>query len=52
MKIILFTFSLLFLSMPTDLVNGDGYKIGDVATPRCRAAQPNDSRCLYQCELQ
>jgi peroxiredoxin len=32
MKIILFTFSLLFLSMPTDLVTGDGYSIGDIAT--------------------
>ncbi|MBN10328.1 MAG: thioredoxin family protein [Flavobacteriaceae bacterium] len=32
MKIILFAYSLLFLSTPTDLVNGDGYKIGDVAT--------------------
>ena len=32
MKTILFAFSLLFLSMPTDLVTGDGYKIGDVAT--------------------
>lgn len=32
MKIILFTFSLLFLSTPTDLATGDGYKIGDVAT--------------------
>lgn len=32
MKTILFAFSLLFLSIPTDLVTGDGYKIGDVAT--------------------
>ena len=32
MKIILFAYSLLFLSTPTDLVDGDGYKIGDVAT--------------------
>ena len=32
MKIILFAYSLLFLSIPTDLVTGDGYKIGDVAT--------------------
>ena len=32
MKTILFAFSLLFLSTPTDLVTGDGYKIGDVAT--------------------
>ncbi len=32
MKIILFAYSLLFLSTPTDLVTGDGYKIGDVAT--------------------
>ena len=32
MKIILFTFSLLFLSTTTDLATGDGYKIGDVAT--------------------
>lgn len=32
MKIILFAYSLLFLSIPTDLVNVDGYKIGDVAT--------------------
>jgi len=31
MKIIFFAYSLLFLSTPTDLVNGDGYKIGDVA---------------------
>ena len=32
MKIILFAYSLLFLSIPTDLVTVDGYKIGDVAT--------------------
>ena len=32
MKIILFAYSLLFLSTPTDLVTRDGYKIGDVAT--------------------
>ena len=32
MKIILFAFSLLFLSTPTDLATGDGYKVGDVAT--------------------
>jgi len=32
MKIILFAYSLLFLSIPTDLVTGGGYKIGDVAT--------------------
>ena len=32
MKIILFAYSLLLLSTPTDLVDGDGYKIGDVAT--------------------
>ena len=32
MKIILFAYSLLFLSIPTDLVTGDGYKIGDVTT--------------------
>jgi len=32
MKIILFAFSLLFLSTPTKLVTGDGYNIGDVAT--------------------
>lgn len=32
MKTILFAFSLLFLSMPTDLVTGDGYSIGDIAT--------------------
>ena len=32
MKIILFAYSLLFLSTPTDLATGDGYKIGDVAT--------------------
>ncbi len=32
MKTILFAFSLLFLSTPTDLETGDGYKIGDVAT--------------------
>ena len=32
MKIILFAYSLLFLSTTTDLVNEDGYKIGDVAT--------------------
>ena len=32
MKIILLAFSLLFLSTPTDLATGDGYKIGDVAT--------------------
>jgi peroxiredoxin len=32
MKIILFAYSLLFLSTPTDLVTVDGYKIGDVAT--------------------
>ena len=32
MKIILFAFSLLFLSTPTDLATRDGYKIGDVAT--------------------
>lgn len=32
MKTILFAFSLLFLSTTTDLVTGDGYKIGDVAT--------------------
>lgn len=32
MKIILFAYSLLFLSTPTDLVTGDGYIIGDVAT--------------------
>ena len=32
MKIILFAYSLLFLSTPTDLVTGDGYKIGDVVT--------------------
>ena len=32
MKIILFAFSLLFLSTPTNLVTDDGYKIGDVAT--------------------
>ena len=32
MKIILFAFSLLFLSTPTNLATGDGYKIGDVAT--------------------
>ena len=32
MKIILFAYSLLLLSTPTDLVTRDGYKIGDVAT--------------------
>jgi peroxiredoxin len=32
MKIILLAYSLLLLSTPTDLVDGDGYKIGDVAT--------------------
>ena len=32
MKIILFAYSLLFLSTTTDLVTGDGYKLGDVAT--------------------
>jgi peroxiredoxin len=31
MKIILFAFSLLFLSTGTNLVTGDGYTIGDVA---------------------
>lgn len=31
MKIILFAFSLLFLSIPTNLATGDGYKVGDVA---------------------
>ena len=32
MKTILFAFSLLFLSKTTDLMTGDGYIIGDVAT--------------------
>lgn len=32
MKTILFAFSLLFLSTPTDLVTENGYSIGDIAT--------------------
>ena len=31
MKIILFAFSLLFLSIPTNLATGDGYKVGGLA---------------------
>ena len=42
MKIILFAYSLLLLSTPTDLVTRDGYKIGDVAT--CQLFRENESK--------